>query len=134
MENLKENANKTKEMVDVTKERIVGVAKKYQDGVAKIVDDGKVYIVTMAEGYTCFGQKERKARSIPEIGFIARCATEEKNGKTLDDWRKEFKENKIAFDGKNIPEYIDTIEKVEKMKKAEAEKAEKVNKTKKDNK
>lgn len=126
MENLNKDA-KTKEVkvTDVTKERIGGIAKKYQEAIAKITDDGKLYIVTMADGYTCYGQKERKARSIPEIGFIARCATEEKNGKTLEDWKKEFKENKIAFDGTNIPEFIDTIDKVEKAKKAEEAKPKK---------
>lgn len=40
-------------------------------------------------------------------------ANEEKtNGYDLKHYIEEFKKNKIAFDGKNIPEFIDTIEDV----------------------
>lgn len=146
MENLNKNANyiyeedKTefngKEAVLVN-EKIEGIAKKYRDAVKSIKDDGKLYLVELNKGYTAFGQSSRYARTLPEVGFIARIATEElpqEDGKQkgYTDYVKEFKENGIAFDGKTIPTFIDTKEKVEKeaTKKAEreAKKAEKTSK------
>lgn len=144
MENLKGNANyiyeedKTEfngKEANLVNEKIDGIAKKYRDAVKAIKDDGRLYLVELNKDYTAFGQTKRYARSIPEIGFIARIATEEKElGKGYEDYVKEFKENKIAFDGKTIPTFIDTIEKVQKeeAKRAEreAKKAEKAKEAK----
>ena len=41
---------------------------------------------------------------------------EKEQNKKLEDYIKEFKENKISFDGKTIPEFIDTIEDVRARK------------------
>lgn len=111
------NANKTKEVKvevkDVTKEVIDRVGKSYQPAIKKITQEGRIYTVELADGYTCYTQKVRKARRIPEIGFIARVSTEQKgDNKKVEDYLKEFKENGIWSDGKTIPEYIDTIEDV----------------------
>ncbi len=121
MEKSNVNANVN---VDVTAEKIGSVGKNYREMISKVIKEGKLYRVVLADDITCFGQKERMARTNPEIGAIARWAKEEKEGKTLDAWFKEFKENGIAFDGKTVPEFIDTIEDVKKAeeKKAEAEK------------
>ncbi len=129
MENLNKNANKTNEVVDVTTERMEGIAKKYQPAVKAIKDDGKEYIVEFNNGYTFLGRKSQKARSVQEIGATARWATEENAGKTLDQWKKEFKDNKIYMpeDG-TMPEYIDTIEKVKALKEVKAKKDEKLSK------
>ena len=111
------NANKTKEVKvevkDVTKDVIDRVGKSYQPAIKKITQEGRIYTVELSDGYTCYTQKVRKARRIPEIGFIARVSTEQKgDNKKVEDYLKEFKENGIWSDGKTIPEYIDTIEDV----------------------
>lgn len=126
MENLKENAKKTNEVVDVTTERMEGIAKKYQPAVKAVKDNGKEYIVEFNNGYTFLGRKSQKARSVQEIGATARWATEENAGKTLEDWKKEFKDNKIYMpeDG-SMPEYVDTIEKVKAQQAMKAKKEEK---------
>lgn len=148
MENLNKNANyiyeedttefNGKEAVLVN-DKIEGIAKKYRDAVKSIKDDGRIYLVELNKDYTAFGQTKRYARSLPEVGFIARIATEEKElGKGYSDYVKEFKENGINFDGKTIPTFIDTVEKVkaQEAKKAEreAKKAEKAKETSTDNK
>lgn len=119
-----------KDAQDITKDKLHTIAKRYMDAVKRILDDGKLYLVELNDGYTAFGQKSRYARSIPEIGFIARTATEEKENKLgYEDYVKGLKENKIAFDGVAIPTFIDTIEDVKakelKEKQKEAKKAEK---------
>ena len=111
------NANKTKEVKvevkDVTKDVIDRVGKSYQPAIKKITQEGRIYTVELNDGYTCYNEKSRKARRVPEIGFIARIATEQKgDNKKVEDYLKEFKENGIWSDGKTIPEYIDTIEDV----------------------
>lgn len=135
MENLNKNANKTNEVVDVTTERMEGIAKKYQAAVKSIKDDGKVYIVEFNNGYTFLGRKSQKARSVQEIGATARWATEENAGKTLEDWKKEFKDNKIYMpeDG-SMPEYVDTIEKVKAQKAIADKKAKEAEKSNKESK
>lgn len=135
MENLNNNANykyvtekvefdegKAK---DITKEKIETIAKKYRGVISRILDDERLYKVELAEGYTCFGQTSRYARSLPEIGAITNWATQEKNGKTYEEWVKEFTENGIDFDGTNIPNFIDTKEAKEKAKKRAEERAKK---------
>lgn len=101
------------EVKDVTKEVIDRVGKSYQGAIKKITQEGRIYTVELNDGYTCYNEKSRKARRVPEIGFIARIATEQKgNEKANEEYLKEFKANGIWSDGKNIPEYIDTIEDV----------------------
>ena len=124
MEKLNTNNAKTKEVKvevrDVTKEVIDRVGKTYQPAIKKITQEGRIYTVELNDGYTCYNEKVRKARRVPEIGFIARVATEQKgNEKANEEYLKEFKANGIWSDGKNIPEFIDTIEDV----KARQEKA-----------
>lgn len=133
MENLTKNAVSTKEMKqvkDVTKEvkeRLVNKTHHYEDSISKITKSGSIYEITFTDGYTAFGQKTRKARRMPEIQWYSRIATEEKEkGFNLEAQLKEFKDNGIAFDGKTIPEFIDTIEdvKAQEAKKAEKQKTE----------
>jgi len=123
MENLKENAK----IVDITKEMLPRLAKKYAEAVAKVEDDGKEYIITFAEGYSAFGQKTRKAKNIPGVMWYSKVATEEKADGKLDmeKWSTYFKENNVVWDGKNIPEYILTKEQIEKANTKKAEKTEK---------
>lgn len=114
-----------KEAKDVTIDIIGRIGKSYQNAIKTIKSVGRYYIVEMSEGYTCMGMSSRVARRVPEIGFIARCATEEKLGKGYNDYVKEFTENKIAFDGKAIPQFIDTLEDVKKNNEKAKVKAEK---------
>lgn len=117
---------KDNEKVDVTKEmkeRCFRKIKGYENTLGKVEKEGSIYYITFAEGYTAFGQKERKARKITEVLWYSKIAMEEKEqNKKLEDYLKEFKENGIAFDGKTIPEFIDTIKDVKARKEKEAEK------------
>ena len=110
----------TQEMVD----RCFSKVKGYEKSIKKVVKEGKEYVITFNEGYTAFLSNVRKARTIGEVVWLSRIATDEKaNGYDLKHYIEEFKQNNIAFDGKTIPEYIDTIEQVEKRKAKEAQKA-----------
>lgn len=111
----------TQEMVD----RCFSKVKGYEKSIKKVIKEGKEYVITFNEGYTAFLSNVRKARTIGEVVWLSRIATDEKaNGYDLKHYIEEFKQNNIAFDGKTIPEYIDTIEQVEKIKaKEEAQKA-----------
>ena len=114
---------------DVTTDVLPKVCKSYRETIKRIMQNGKLYLVELADGYTAFCEKSRLARRIPEVGFIARIAKEEKEqNKTINDYIKEFTENGIYFDGKTIPQFIDTIEDVEKANEKKAEKAEKTEK------
>ena len=112
------NANLTKE--DVTQEmidRCYSKVKGYEKSIKSVVKEGKIYNITFNDGYTAFLSKTRKARTIGEVVWLSKIATDEKaNGYDLAHYIEEFKQNKIAFDGKTIPEFIDTIEQVEKRK------------------
>jgi len=120
--NTKNAETKVKEVREVTKEVIDRVGKSYQGAIKKITQEGRIYTVELNDGYTCYNEKVRKARRVPEIGFIARVATEQKgNEKANEEYLKEFKANGIWFEGNKIPEYIDTVEDV----KARQEKAKK---------
>lgn len=111
----------TQEMVD----RCFSKVKGYEKSIKSVIKEGKEYVITFNEGYTAFLSNTRKARTIGEVVWLSRIATDEKaNGYDLKHYIEEFKQNNIAFDGKTIPEYIDTIEQVEKRKaKEEAQKA-----------
>jgi len=110
----------TQEMVD----RCFSKVKGYEKSIKKVIKEGKEYVITFNEGYTAFLSNVRKARTIGEVVWLSRIATDEKaNGYDLKHYIEEFKQNNIAFDGKTIPEYIDTIEQVEKRKAKEAQKA-----------
>ncbi len=112
------------EVRDVTKEVIDRVGKSFQPAIKKITQEGRIYTVELNDGFTCYKETVRKARRVPEIGFIARVATEQVNdGKTVEDYLKEFKANGIWFEGNNIPEFIDTVEDVKaRNEKAKEEK------------
>lgn len=111
---------------DVTIDVLPRIGKSYQNAIKKIMQNGRLYQVELTDGYTAFGENTRLARRVPEIGYIARIATEEKeSGKKLEDYIKEFKANGIAFDGKSIPQFIDTIEDVKAREEKEANKTEK---------
>ena len=115
----------TQEMVD----RCFSKVKGYEKSIKKVIKEGKEYVITFNEGYTAFLSNVRKARTIGEVVWLSRIATDEKaNGYDLKHYIEEFKQNNIAFDGKTIPEYIDTIEQVEKRK--AKEEAQKVKETK----
>lgn len=122
----------SKELKDVTEDILPRIGKGFQPAIKKIMSAGRYYEVEMNDGYKSLGQAKRIARRVPEIGFIARCAIEEKNGKGYNDYVKEFKENNIAFDGIKIPQFIDTkedkVKAEEKAKKAEEIKAKKAEK------
>lgn len=129
MENLnKENAKtiqfEMKGATNVTSEVLPRIGKSYQETIKRVMQNGRLYQVELADGYTAFLENTRLARRVPEIGFIARIAKEEKEGnKTLNDYIKEFKQNGISFDGKTIPQFIDTIEDVKARQEKEAKKA-----------
>lgn len=124
MKELNENANVTKE--DVTQEmmdRCYSKVKGYEKSIKSVIKEGKEYIITFNEGYTAFLSNTRKARTIGEVIWLTRIATDEKENKyDLQHYIEEFKQNNIAFDGKTIPEYIDTVEQVEKRKAKEVAK------------
>jgi len=112
----------TQDMVD----RCFSKVKGYEKSIKSVIKEGKIYVITFNDGYTAFLSKTRKARTIGEVVWLSRIATEEKEkGYDLKHYIEEFKENNIAFDGKTIPEFIDTVEQVEKRKAKEAKEAEK---------
>ena len=108
---------------DVTKEikqKCYSKTKGYEQAIEKVEKEGNLYYITFAEGYTAFLQKERKARKFTEIKWYLKIAKEEKEqNKKLEDYINEFKANKILFDGKTIPEFIDTEKSLKARKKAE---------------
>lgn len=110
---------KDSEKVDVTKDIIPRLAKKYMNAIAKVTKDGSVYEITFAEGYTIFNQTSRKAKNIAGIMWYSRIATEEKEEGKFDfeKWKKNFNDSKIVWDGKNIPEYILTQEQIDRESK-----------------
>lgn len=111
----KTNQTLTKEIEreDVTnevKQKCYKKTKGYENSIEKVEKEGSLYFITFSKGYTAFGQNQRKARKIAEVQWYSRIATEEKeNGFNLTETLKAFKENGILFDGKTIPEFIDTI-------------------------
>lgn len=111
------------EKVDVTKEmkeKCFRKTKGYEGTLGKVEKEGSLYIITFAEGYTAFCQKQRKARKVTEVIWYSKIAKEEKEQKKkLEDYIEEFKKNGILFDGKTIPEFIDTKESFRARKKAE---------------
>ena len=133
---MKQNVLYTKdiEKVDVTKEmknKCFKKTKGYENTIGKVEKEGTIYYITFAEGYTAFGQKERKARKVTEVMWYSKIATEEKEkGFNLESTIKEFKDNGIIFDGKTIPEFIDTekslktreLEKIKRSTKDESKK------------
>ncbi len=101
------------EKIDVTndvKGKCYSKAKGYENAIEKVEKAEGIYFITFAKGYTAFGEKSRKARKLTEVKWYSRIATEEKeSGFNLTETLKNFKENGILFDGKTIPEFIDTI-------------------------
>ena len=65
-----------REFVDVTKERIKYVAKKYCESIAKIYSDGRQYKVVFTEGYEVEGQKEVLVKGIVQICRYSWLATD----------------------------------------------------------
>lgn len=120
---MEKNCVSTKKLqrIDVTKEMKEKCYKKtkgYEDTIEKVEKEGNLYFITFSKDYTAFGQKQRIARRITEVLWYSRLAKEEKEeNKKIEDYIKEFQENGIAFDGKTIPEFIDTKKDLEKKKK-----------------
>ena len=101
----------TQDMMD----RCYSKVKGYEKSIKSVIKEGKIYTITFNEGYTAFLSNVRKARTIGEVIWLSKIATDEKvNGYDLEHYIEEFKQNKIYFDGKTIPEFIDTIDKVNK--------------------
>lgn len=102
---------------DVTVYVIPQIAKKYLPAISKVLKEGTTYEVIFTEGYTMVGQKSRKCKDVPGIKWLSKMATIEKaNGFDKEYWLKWLKDNKIVFDGTNIPEYFWTKEQYEKYK------------------
>lgn len=122
------------EKIDVTKEmkqKCFRKTKGYESTIGKVEKVGNIYFITFAEGFTAFLQKQRKARKVTEVIWYSKIAKEEKEqNKKLEDYIKEFKENGILFDGKTIPEFIDTKESL-KARKLETLKRSSQNETRK---
>lgn len=120
---MEKNCVSTKKLqrIDVTKEMKEKCYKKtkgYEDTIEKVEKEDNLYFITFSKDYTAFGQKQRIARRITEVLWYSRLAKEEKDkNKKIEDYIKEFQENEIVFDGKNIPEFIDTKKDLEKKKK-----------------
>ena len=116
-------STKELERIDVTKEMKEKCYKKtkgYEETIGKVEKEGNLYYITFSKDYTAFGQKQRKARKVTEVLWYSRIAKEEKEqNKKLEDYIKEFQQNGIAFDGKTIPEFIDTKKDLAKKKKLE---------------
>lgn len=114
MKQTNQTLTKDIEIIDVTKEMKAKCSRKtkgYEDTIEKVEKKGSYYFITFSKDYTAFCEKERIARSVSEVQWFSRIAKEEKElNKTLKDYIKEFKENGIIFDGKTIPEFIDTEE------------------------
>lgn len=112
MKKINQTLTKDTEIIDVTEEmkkRCYKKTKGYEDTIEKVEKKGSYYFITFSKDYTAFCEKERIARSVSEVQWFSRIAKEEKElNKTLNDYIKEFKENEIIFDGKTIPEFIDT--------------------------
>ena len=125
---------KDNKRIDVTKEmkeKCFRKTKGYEDTLEKVEKEDNMYYITFAEGFSALLQKERKARKITEVMWYSKIAKEEKEqNKRLEDYIKEFKENGIIFDGKTIPEFIDTKESIKTRKVDEMERSPK-NETKK---
>ena len=64
-------------------------------------------------------EKYRLKKDESYMPFTVFANEEKENGYDLKHYIEEFKKNKIAFDGKNIPEFIDTIEDVKARKQKE---------------
>ena len=122
---MERNVLSTKELerIDVTKEMKEKCYKKtkgYEETIGKVEKEGNLYYITFSKDYTAFGQKQRKARKVTEVLWYSRIAKEEKEqNKKLEDYIKEFQENGNAFDGRTIPEFIDTKKDLAKKKKLE---------------
>ncbi len=111
------------EKLDVTEEmknRCFSKTKHYEKSIKKVTKEGNIYVIEFAEGYTAFTKKIRKARKIGELKWYSQIATEEKtNGYDLNHYIEEFKQNNIVFNGKDIPEFIDTKKDLAKKQKQE---------------
>lgn len=104
-----------KEAEDVTEFMKERYEEKWKYSIKKVLKYQKLYKIYFCFGYTAFGQEIRYARRIGEVKWYSKIATlERKNKYTLEHYIKEFKRNKIYFDGENIPIFIDTIEDVQK--------------------
>ena len=64
----------TQEMVD----RCFSKVKGYEKSIKKVIKEGKEYVITFNEGYTAFLSNVRKARTIGEVVWLSRIATDEK--------------------------------------------------------
>lgn len=91
------------------------ISQKYQPSIKKVLKYKKLYKIYFNFGYTAFLANVRYARHLGEVQWLSKIATEEQKYKyTLEHYIEEFKRNKINFDGKNIPIFIDTYEQIRK--------------------
>ena len=89
------------------------IPQNYKYSIKKVLKYKKLYKIYFSFGYTAFLSDVRYARHLGEVQWLSKIATEEREyGYTLEHYIEEFKRNKINFDGKNIPIFIDTIEQI----------------------
>lgn len=104
-----------KEAEDVTEFIKNRIPEKYKYSIKQVLKYNKLYKIYFCFGYTAFLENVRYARHLGEVQWYAKIATEEREyGYTLEHYIKEFKRNKINFDGKTIPIFIDTFEQVKR--------------------
>ena len=98
---------------DVTELMKSKCAEKYKYSIKKVLKYGHLYKIFFCFGYTAFGEETRYARRIGEVKWYSKIATEEREyNYSLEYYIEDFKRNRIYFDGKNIPIFIDKIEDV----------------------
>ena len=91
------------------------IPQNYKYSIKKVLKYKKLYKIYFCFGYTAFLSDIRYARHLGEVQWLSKIATEEREyGYTLEHYIEEFKRNRINFDGKNIPIFIDTLEQVRK--------------------
>lgn len=118
---VKSNEN-IKKGEDITEYILPSISKKYVESIQKIIKEGNTYIIYFNKDYTALGQKSRKCKDVPGIKWYSKISTLEKqNGYKEDEWIKWLNDNKIIWDGKNIPEYFWTQEQYNKYNKVKTE-------------
>lgn len=103
---------------DITQYILPSISKKYLPSIQKIIKEGSTYTIYFSKDYTALGQTSRKCKDIPGIKWYSKISTIEKEkGYNEAEWKKWLNDNKIIWDGKNIPEFFWTQEQYNKYHK-----------------